>query len=636
MGKQDEMPATLEKGKEKLRIDYEEDNGKSSNIIKAQKMVGTTSVKRQINDDVVNNVSLEEVTESRNIIERCSEKNDCQADVTHETEMINQKENTEDRESYLDKEHGKYQTLDKNNDGDIKLVIPENGIEKLIKNEEKQETTSDIRTRDNEILMKKEEVKEMSIYEKAANLVVLQKGFVDLQKKFASLSQIVKSSGVDRGTSPATMVTEEPYTSPVQKPDAFLCNTELVPKKEPPSDSYYQAYSQLPARYPSYHNQMYSTNYSYPYLPTTYNLPYPPLDYPIYPIQSISQRSVDHANQITAPFSEPVKLNSLKRKSPSPKLLPEVSLGPSQSKFPRFQDKNLPSSISTPTIHPVGNEVSDGNDSIVTSHEAPKFKPKPCPLPSVTRRKPITKHEKSTPVPLSRFAPKPAEYLSRGPTKLVQHPVPLAQRTFQYPPSSASTTDKLPRSSLDLKKDAVSKNKNVVSSPKSRNYLSNAVQWHPRAHSQTPSPSHVRQHLKAETPPSLVKQSKSFPSSARRKSVKIGAQPKPLPKSIPIYEKNLMAINPFRIHEQNLMAINPFRQVKKNDSQMQVSPTLLPTETPKQKLQGLSAMDQSRVVPGTIFPHLGNGVTVQKIPNQSRGSRERKEMHEYVDASNLS
>merc|ERR1719147_637037 len=121
--------------------------------------------------------------------------------------MIKQKENVKDSESYLDKEHGKYETLDKDNDCNIKLAIPDKGIVKLINNEDKQDTPSNIGTRGNEILMKKEEAKEMSVYEKAANLVVLQKGFLDLQKKFASLSQIVKSSGVERGMSPVTMVT---------------------------------------------------------------------------------------------------------------------------------------------------------------------------------------------------------------------------------------------------------------------------------------------------------------------------------------------------------------------------------------------------------------------------------------------
>merc|ERR1719347_1815257 len=127
------MPATLENGKEKPRSEHDEDFVNTSNISKVQKIFGNTCVDSQSNDDVVNNVSLEEATESQNSKESCSKKNYCQAEVINETEMIKQKENIKDSESYSDKEHGKYETLDKDNDCNIKFVIPDKGIVKLIK-----------------------------------------------------------------------------------------------------------------------------------------------------------------------------------------------------------------------------------------------------------------------------------------------------------------------------------------------------------------------------------------------------------------------------------------------------------------------------------------------------------------------
>jgi len=142
----------------------------------------------------------------------------------------------------------------------------------------------------------------MSTEDKAAHYDVLKQEFSNLQSRFESLAKVLGSHGIDVGENHVPTLpspTEQPnselpssevssyFSHPTQQSNSHH-GVDMTPKQEPHSygwDYNPQPYNQQWHQYPpySYHN-----NFSYPYAPQTYSLPYPPPDHQICPIPPVT------------------------------------------------------------------------------------------------------------------------------------------------------------------------------------------------------------------------------------------------------------------------------------------------------------------------------------------------------------
>jgi len=185
---------------------------------------------------------------------------------------------------------------------------------------------------------------EMSTAEKAAKYDELKQEFSNLQNRFESLAKILGSHGIDIGDTnlaPAQPSTsQQPSTEvpvPEVPPSAYPPQSQVpnshpgeqfVPKQEPQSygwDYNHQAYNQHWQQYPPYPpTQMYPGNYSNPFAPQPYNLPYPPPDTRFHPPQPVHQAAPVH--DIPPPY--PADESTMNR--PSSTTHPVAASRPSQ------------------------------------------------------------------------------------------------------------------------------------------------------------------------------------------------------------------------------------------------------------------------------------------------------------------
>ena len=147
---------------------------------------------------------------------------------------------------------------------------------------------------------------EMSTEEKAVQYDVLKNEFSNLQGRFEGLAKILGSHGIDIGgesLQPAQPSTsQQAFPAPADADPAYYPPVQgyVVPKQEPAHGWDYN--HQWMQQYPPYPQpQAYHNSYPYPYLPQTYNLPYPPPDHPIYPIPHHTTYPPVHQEQSLPP-----------------------------------------------------------------------------------------------------------------------------------------------------------------------------------------------------------------------------------------------------------------------------------------------------------------------------------------------